>query len=93
MKQRELLGVQRLAREAQGLRDGAAGFFPVCGIADERMANGVQMHPDLVRAAGFKPAAQQSRRREAFDHVVVGDGRFAAGDDRHARALHRGGGL
>ncbi len=53
------------------------------------MANRIQMHPDLMGAAGFKPAAQLRPAGPVSDREIIGLGRFSARDDGHARAVHR----
>ena len=58
----------------------------VAAVADDRMADGRQVHPDLVGAPGLQPAAQQGGRLGpvvAPLDLVVGPGRAAAGLDPH----------
>src|SRR5262245_19497228 len=88
----EEVGVQRLA--AKG-RNGGLGSLrklaglgpkagPVLGIADEGVAEGSKMHPDLVGAPGLQPALDQAGDRlargigVAREHAPVGDGVAAA---------------
>jgi hypothetical protein len=53
------------------------------------VADGGEVDPDLVGAAGFEPALQEARHRVAagpgvaLEHLPVGDGRPATGTDRH----------
>ena len=52
-----------------GFRASQAGFGleagAVCGVAQDRMADMGEMHPDLVGAAGFQGACQEARDRLA----------------------------
>src|SRR5258706_11615346 len=83
MRERELGGVQRLAREI----DATARAAPGHGVAAERMVDVLQMHADLVRAPGLQAAFHQSGAAEALDHAVRGARGLAAIRHRHARAL------
>ena len=62
VNQGELAGVQRLAREPERLARAAA----VDRVAEQRMVDVLEVHPDLVRAAGFQPAFDQRRAAEAL---------------------------
>ena len=83
--------MQRLAAERQrgaGLRAEQAGLGleagAVGGVAQDRVADMGQMHPDLVGAAGFQGAGEQAgdrlavAGRQSFQHLPMGDGRAAA---------------
>src|SRR5713101_7897012 len=61
MNEGERGGVQRLAGKIQRLRgQGAASIVEaIHRIADQRMSDRMQVHANLMRAAGFKAAAQQ----------------------------------
>src|ERR1019366_8839890 len=63
-----------------GLEAGA-----VSGVAQDRMADMGQMHPDLVSAAGLQRAGDEAGDRlavaagKALQHLPVGDGLATAG--------------
>src|SRR6185503_6606121 len=54
--------------------------------ADQRMADVLEMHADLVRASGLEPAFDQRRAAEALEHAIAGARGLTAVRDRHARA-------
>ena len=64
MFQREARGVQRLAGETvqqvTQLRQAFLRTFQIHAITNQRMADGCQMHTNLVGAPGLQTAAQQS---------------------------------
>ena len=62
-------GLQRLARPPAQLRRLGLEARAVDVVAQQRMADMGQMHPDLVGAAGFQPAGEQAR-----DRLAVGAG-------------------
>src|SRR5688572_13949379 len=70
----ELGRMQRLAREG----DAVARAAPVGHVADERMANVLEVHADLVRAAGFETAFDQRGAPIAFEHAIGRARRLAA---------------
>ena len=75
--------MQRLAMERNSMT------ASVRGIADERMLERREVHPDLMRASRLEPARKQRARGEAFAHLVVRDRGLAGRDDGHRRALDR----
>ena len=81
------LGMQRLARECAG----RARRCAACRTPDRRPADGrsMQVHADLVRAAGFEPAASSVACAKRASTSVVRDARACRVHDRHARALRR----
>src|SRR5437867_13245524 len=83
MDETEAPRVQRLAMERYPMA------ATVRGIADERMPERREVHPDLMRAPRLEPARKQCARGEAFAHLVVGDRGLAGRDDGHRSALDR----
>src|SRR5207302_9640456 len=79
MPQAELRGVQGLAREL----DAVARAAPVYGIADQRVADMLEVHADLVRAAGLEAAFDERSAPETLEHLVGGTRRLAAVRDGH----------
>jgi len=73
--------MQRLAMERHAMTRS------VGGVADERMLERCEVHPDLVRAARLEPTRKQRAGREAFAHLVMRHRGLARRDDRHRRAL------
>ena len=88
MRERELMGVQPLPREAEPGRNGGVGA--VERVADARMPVRGHVHPDLVRAPGLEMDLEQGRAGERLERLVVGDGVLALGRDRE---LPRVGGM
>src|SRR6185369_10819111 len=82
MLEAQLRGVQRLAREVDAVARAAA----IDGVADERMADVLEMHADLVRAPGLQAAFDQRGAAEALEHAVARARGLAAVRDGHARA-------
>src|SRR5213593_632991 len=82
MPQAELGGMQGLARKV----DAVARAAPVHGVADQRMADVLEVHADLVRAPGLEPAFDERGAAEALEHAIGGARRLAAVRDGHARA-------
>ena len=79
-------------RRMQGLawkRQAVARAAPIDGVADQRMADVLEMHADLVRAAGLQPAFDERGVAETLDDAVGGARRLAAVVHRHARARAR----
>src|SRR5262249_58764244 len=60
----------------------------VDAVAQERMADMSQVHPDLMGAAGLQPAGKKARHATAvnpvvaLEHLPMGDGLAPAGADR-----------
>src|SRR5688572_23433965 len=79
VNQAELGRVQGLARKA----DAVARAAPVSHVADEWMANVLEVHADLVRAAGFETAFDQRRAPIALQHPIRRARRLAAVRDGH----------
>ena len=69
-----------LAFEAEPLGQGRVGT--VGQVTDTGMAQGCEVHPDLVGAAGLEMDLHQRGRPERLDDLVVGDARLAAGQHR-----------
>src|SRR5437867_4607546 len=82
MPQAELGRVQCLAREADAVACAAA----VHGVADQRVADVLEVHADLVRAPGLEPAFDERGAAEALEHPIGGARGLAAVRDGHARA-------
>ena len=80
--------VQRLTPESRAGRY-AAGARAVDGIADQRMADRLQMHAYLVRTTGFKRAFNQRTVEKAFDDAIMRARRLAALRHGHACPLPR----
>ena len=79
--ERQLLGVQERATDGKGLAHAV-----IAVVAHHRMADGGQVDPDLVGAAGLEPAGQHCGGRRilvAAHHLVPGAGRLPVGRDRH----------
>ena len=53
------------------------------------MADRVEMHANLMGAAGLQATTQQRCLRKSLHHLVMRDGGFAARDHRHAGAMRR----
>src|SRR5918994_3951180 len=85
MEKGQLRGMQSLTRKS----DAVARAAPVSLVADERMADVLEMHADLMGAARLQPAFDERRAAVALEHAVRGARRLAAVRDRHARAHAR----
>src|SRR6185295_17494914 len=83
--QRELRRMQRLPGKAKPVPRTAT----VDRIADQRMADLLQVDADLVCSAGLEAALEQRRAPEALDDAKGGARRLAAVRDRHAHARAR----
>src|SRR5947207_15294813 len=81
-------GVQGLATELRGSWI-VESLAAIDGIADQGMAQGLHVHPNLVSPAGSKAAIEQGRAGEASCHLETRQGRTAGGHDGHARAMSR----
>src|SRR5574340_109575 len=68
MEQPQPFGVQRLARERNPVVAAAAGTIHL--LADQRMADVLHVHPDLMGTPGFQLAAYQRHAGKALDHLV-----------------------
>src|SRR5438552_14138016 len=82
MPQAELGRMQGLARKA----DAVARAAPVHGVADQRMADMLEVHADLVRAPGLEPAFDERGAAETLEHPIAGARGLAAVCNGHARA-------
>src|SRR4051812_1405765 len=82
MAQRELGCMQGLAREIDAMARAAA----IDRIADQRMADVLEVHADLVRAAGLEATFDERGAAEALEDAIGGAGGLAAMRHRHARA-------
>ena len=63
MDKAEVRSVQRLTLEVQSIEQLSVNAFsaPVDRVADQRMANRSQVHPDLMGPARLQPAFDQRR--------------------------------
>ena len=66
MLEAQLRGVQRLPREG----DAVARTAAIDGVADERMADVLEMHADLVRAPGLETAFDERGAAEPLEHAI-----------------------
>src|SRR6266850_2951770 len=82
MAEAQFGSVQGLAGKAEAVARAAA----VDGVADQRVADVLEMHADLVRAAGLEPAFDERGAAEALEHAIARARRLAAVRHRHARA-------
>src|SRR5262245_44867853 len=80
----EDVGVQRLPAEGggDGAQAGVARRAPVGLVAEERVAGVLEVHADLVRAAGLEARLDEGGAGEALLHLPVRDRALAAGDAR-----------
>jgi hypothetical protein len=76
--------VQRLARQIHARLD-----LSVDGIVDDRMPEGREVDPDLVRTSRLENERQFAVAVQFFVQLVVRDGRFAVGADRVFEAVVR----
>ena len=76
MFEAEFPRVQHLARggDARECFEARVLFAAIHGIADERVADVLEMHANLVRAPGVQKAFDQGRGVEAFDDFEAGPG-------------------
>src|SRR5439155_17885852 len=81
-------GVQGLATELRGSWI-VESFAAIDGIADQGMAQGLHVQPNLVGPTGSKAAFEQGRSNEAPRHLETRQGRTSGGDHGHARAMSR----
>src|SRR5213075_62165 len=85
MAKAQLRGMQCLARELDAVPRAAA----IDRVADQRVADVLEMHADLVGAPGLEAAFDERGAAEALEHAIGGARGLAAMRDRHARARLR----
>ena len=70
-------------------RTAPRGAGAIDRIARDRVADGVEMDPDLVRPPGHQVELEQGPLGEPLANAIAGDRRAAVGHDRHLRPVLR----